>query len=96
MYVKETESTDFSGHSILSRNYCVLYFDFTFENYQLTCVFFSQILNVADMYGLEGLREVAVYILRRDYCNFFQKVRVTSDTPPVFTPPTGDGEHSHT
>ncbi|XP_052591640.1 BTB/POZ domain-containing protein 8 isoform X2 [Peromyscus californicus insignis] len=33
----------------------------------------GQILNVADMYGLEGLREVAVYILRRDYCNFFQK-----------------------
>ncbi|XP_036056506.1 BTB/POZ domain-containing protein 8 isoform X2 [Onychomys torridus] len=33
----------------------------------------GHILNVADMYGLEGLREVAVYILRRDYCNFFQK-----------------------
>ncbi|XP_021066899.2 BTB/POZ domain-containing protein 8 isoform X2 [Mus pahari] len=33
----------------------------------------GQILNVADMYGLEGLREVAIYILRRDYCNFFQK-----------------------
>ncbi|ELK06338.1 BTB/POZ domain-containing protein 8 [Pteropus alecto] len=33
----------------------------------------SQILNMADMYGLEGLKEVAVYILRRDYCNFFQK-----------------------
>ncbi|XP_040589391.1 BTB/POZ domain-containing protein 8 isoform X2 [Mesocricetus auratus] len=33
----------------------------------------GQILNVADMYGLEGLREVAVYVLRRDYCNFFQK-----------------------
>ncbi|CAO2639038.1 BTB/POZ domain-containing protein 8 [Lemmus lemmus] len=25
------------------------------------------------MYGLEGLREVAIYVLRRDYCNFFQK-----------------------
>ncbi|XP_077189142.1 BTB/POZ domain-containing protein 8 isoform X2 [Paroedura picta] len=30
-------------------------------------------LSIADMYGLEGLREVAVYILKRDYCNFFQK-----------------------
>ncbi|XP_045147896.1 BTB/POZ domain-containing protein 8 [Echinops telfairi] len=33
----------------------------------------GQILSVADMYGLEGLKEVAIYILRRDYCNFFQK-----------------------
>ncbi|XP_028918401.1 BTB/POZ domain-containing protein 8 isoform X2 [Ornithorhynchus anatinus] len=33
----------------------------------------GQILNMADMYGLEGLKEVTVYILRRDYCNFFQK-----------------------
>ncbi|XP_075414504.1 BTB/POZ domain-containing protein 8 isoform X1 [Tenrec ecaudatus] len=33
----------------------------------------GQILNVADMYGLDGLKEVAIYILRRDYCNFFQK-----------------------
>ncbi|XP_037682582.1 BTB/POZ domain-containing protein 8 isoform X2 [Choloepus didactylus] len=33
----------------------------------------GQILNIADMYGLEGLKEVAIYILRRDYCNFFQK-----------------------
>ncbi|KAL1791022.1 BTB POZ containing [Sigmodon hispidus] len=33
----------------------------------------GQVLHIADMYGLEGLREVAVYILRRDYCNFFQK-----------------------
>ncbi|KAM9689292.1 BTB/POZ domain-containing protein 8 isoform 1-T1 [Trichechus inunguis] len=33
----------------------------------------GQILNMADMYGLDGLKEVAVYILRRDYCNFFQK-----------------------
>lgn len=33
----------------------------------------GQILSMADMYGLEGLKEVAVYILRRDYCNFFQK-----------------------
>ncbi|XP_061042298.1 BTB/POZ domain-containing protein 8 isoform X1 [Eubalaena glacialis] len=31
------------------------------------------ILSMADMYGVEGLKEVAVYILRRDYCNFFQK-----------------------
>lgn len=36
--------------------------------------YFSKILNIADMYGLEGLKEVAIYILRRDYCNFFQKV----------------------
>ncbi|XP_063110270.1 BTB/POZ domain-containing protein 8 isoform X3 [Cavia porcellus] len=33
----------------------------------------GQILSIADMYGLEGLKEVAIYILRRDYCNFFQK-----------------------
>ncbi|XP_012585511.1 PREDICTED: BTB/POZ domain-containing protein 8 [Condylura cristata] len=33
----------------------------------------GQILNMADMYGLEGLKEVAIYVLRRDYCNFFQK-----------------------
>lgn len=33
----------------------------------------GQVLNMADMYGLEGLKEVAIYILRRDYCNFFQK-----------------------
>ncbi|XP_058159154.1 BTB/POZ domain-containing protein 8 isoform X2 [Dasypus novemcinctus] len=33
----------------------------------------GQILNMADMYGLEGLKEVAIYILRRDYCNFFRK-----------------------
>uniref|UniRef100_A0A670YD98 BTB domain containing 8 n=1 Tax=Pseudonaja textilis TaxID=8673 RepID=A0A670YD98_PSETE len=32
------------------------------------------ILSIADMYGLDGLREIAVYILKRDYCNFFQKV----------------------
>ncbi|XP_026556103.1 AP2-interacting clathrin-endocytosis protein [Pseudonaja textilis] len=31
------------------------------------------ILSIADMYGLDGLREIAVYILKRDYCNFFQK-----------------------
>ncbi|XP_060088167.1 BTB/POZ domain-containing protein 8 [Heteronotia binoei] len=30
-------------------------------------------LSIADMYGLEGLREVAIHILKRDYCNFFQK-----------------------
>ncbi|KAG8436724.1 hypothetical protein GDO86_007712 [Hymenochirus boettgeri] len=27
----------------------------------------------ADMYGLEGLKEVAIYVLRRDYCKFFHK-----------------------
>nr|XP_056700722.1 BTB/POZ domain-containing protein 8 [Euleptes europaea] len=30
-------------------------------------------LRIADMYGLGGLREVAIHILKRDYCNFFQK-----------------------
>lgn len=50
---------------------------------------------MADMYGLEGLKEVAIYILRRDYCNFFQKVMIKSQKyylsalscsllPPVF------------
>ncbi|XP_020831090.1 BTB/POZ domain-containing protein 8 isoform X2 [Phascolarctos cinereus] len=33
----------------------------------------GQILNLADMYGLEGLKEVTLYILKKDYCNFFQK-----------------------
>nr|XP_004653736.2 BTB/POZ domain-containing protein 8 isoform X1 [Jaculus jaculus] len=33
----------------------------------------GEILNVADMYGLDGLKEVAIYILRRDYCDFFQQ-----------------------
>ncbi|XP_074122350.1 BTB/POZ domain-containing protein 8 isoform X2 [Sminthopsis crassicaudata] len=33
----------------------------------------GQILHLADMYGLEGLKEVTLYILKRDYCNFFQK-----------------------
>lgn len=36
---------------------------------------FSRMLGIADMYGLDGLKEVAIYILKRDYCNFFQKVR---------------------
>ncbi|ELW72629.1 hypothetical protein TREES_T100001395 [Tupaia chinensis] len=40
----------------------------------------GQILNMADMYGLEGLKEVAIYILRRDYCNFFQKSQAMSST----------------
>ncbi|XP_056382701.1 BTB/POZ domain-containing protein 8 [Hyla sarda] len=33
----------------------------------------GQILTVADMYGLEGLREVAIYTLKRDYCHFLLK-----------------------
>ncbi|XP_004619984.2 BTB/POZ domain-containing protein 8 isoform X1 [Sorex araneus] len=33
----------------------------------------GHILNMADMFGIDGLKEVAIYILRRDYCNFFQK-----------------------
>ncbi|XP_074859315.1 BTB/POZ domain-containing protein 8 isoform X2 [Carettochelys insculpta] len=33
----------------------------------------GRILSIADMYGLDGLKEVAIYILKRDYCNFFQK-----------------------
>uniref|UniRef100_A0A8D0GE51 BTB/POZ domain-containing protein 8 n=1 Tax=Sphenodon punctatus TaxID=8508 RepID=A0A8D0GE51_SPHPU len=33
----------------------------------------GRILSIADMYGLEGLKQVAIYILKRDYCNFFQK-----------------------
>ncbi|NXD65000.1 BTBD8 protein, partial [Eolophus roseicapillus] len=37
------------------------------------CFLFSRMLSIADMYGLDGLKEVAIYILKRDYCNFFQK-----------------------
>ncbi|KAJ7411122.1 hypothetical protein BTVI_51009 [Pitangus sulphuratus] len=33
----------------------------------------GRMLGIADMYGLDGLKEVAVFILKRDYCNFFQK-----------------------
>ncbi|XP_035188678.1 BTB/POZ domain-containing protein 8 isoform X3 [Oxyura jamaicensis] len=33
----------------------------------------GRMLGIADMYGLDGLKEVAIYILKRDYCNFFQK-----------------------
>ncbi|KYO19614.1 hypothetical protein Y1Q_0007531 [Alligator mississippiensis] len=33
----------------------------------------GRILSIADMYGLDGLKEVAIYVLKRDYCNFFQK-----------------------
>lgn len=34
----------------------------------------SELIMVADMYGLEGLRDVVLYNLRRDYCHFFHKV----------------------
>ncbi|NXT68869.1 BTBD8 protein, partial [Chaetops frenatus] len=34
---------------------------------------YIRMLAIADMYGLDGLKEVAIYILKRDYCNFFQK-----------------------
>ncbi|NXL55918.1 BTBD8 protein, partial [Chordeiles acutipennis] len=34
---------------------------------------YIRMLGIADMYGLDGLKEVAIYILKRDYCNFFQK-----------------------
>ncbi|XP_071421348.1 BTB/POZ domain-containing protein 8 [Pithys albifrons albifrons] len=33
----------------------------------------GRMLGIADMYGLDGLKEIAIYILKRDYCNFFQK-----------------------
>ncbi|KAM4641489.1 BTB/POZ domain-containing protein 8 [Discoglossus pictus] len=33
----------------------------------------GHILSIADMYGLEGLKEVAIYTLKRDYCKFFHK-----------------------
>ncbi|KFQ53732.1 BTB/POZ domain-containing protein 8, partial [Nestor notabilis] len=33
----------------------------------------GRMLGIADMYGLDGLKEVAIYILKRDYCHFFQK-----------------------
>ncbi|XP_048772508.1 BTB/POZ domain-containing protein 8-like [Ostrea edulis] len=33
----------------------------------------SELIMVADMYGLEGLRDVVLYNLRRDYCHFFHK-----------------------
>ncbi|XP_069088450.1 BTB/POZ domain-containing protein 8 isoform X1 [Pleurodeles waltl] len=33
----------------------------------------GQILCIADMYGLEGLKEVAIYVLKRDLCKFFHK-----------------------
>ncbi|KAM9324767.1 BTB/POZ domain-containing protein 8 [Gastrophryne carolinensis] len=36
----------------------------------------GQILSIADMYGMEGLREVAIYVLKKDYCKFFIKPMV--------------------
>ncbi|XP_063284457.1 BTB/POZ domain-containing protein 8 isoform X2 [Pelobates fuscus] len=36
----------------------------------------GHILSIADMYGLEGLKEVAIYVLKRDYCKFFHKPQV--------------------
>lgn len=33
----------------------------------------SELIMVADMYGLDGLRDVVLYNLRRDYCHFFHK-----------------------
>ncbi|KFQ31692.1 BTB/POZ domain-containing protein 8, partial [Mesitornis unicolor] len=33
----------------------------------------GRMLGIADMYGLDGLKEVAIYVLKRDYCHFFQK-----------------------
>ncbi|XP_053549982.1 BTB/POZ domain-containing protein 8 isoform X2 [Bombina bombina] len=33
----------------------------------------GHILSIADMYGLEGLKEVAIYTLKKDYCKFFHK-----------------------
>ncbi|KAM8930033.1 BTB/POZ domain-containing protein 8 isoform 2-T2 [Pelodytes ibericus] len=37
------------------------------------CVDPGQILSTADMYGLEGLKDVAIHVLKRDYCKFFHK-----------------------
>lgn len=34
----------------------------------------SELIMVADMYGLDGLRDVVLYNLQRDYCHFFHKV----------------------
>ncbi|XP_061859621.1 BTB/POZ domain-containing protein 8 isoform X3 [Colius striatus] len=33
----------------------------------------GRMLGIADMYGIDGLKEVAIYVLKRDYCHFFQK-----------------------
>ncbi|XP_061489649.1 BTB/POZ domain-containing protein 8 isoform X2 [Rhineura floridana] len=43
----------------------------------------GSLLNIADMYGLEGLREVAMYVLKRDYCNFFHKPMPGKHQPVV-------------
>ncbi|NWX50883.1 BTBD8 protein, partial [Steatornis caripensis] len=34
---------------------------------------YIRMLGIADMYGLDGLKEVAIYILKRDYCIFFPR-----------------------
>ena len=34
----------------------------------------SELLLVADMYGIEGLKEVISFHLRKEYCHFFHKV----------------------
>ena len=35
---------------------------------------FRDVLGVADMYGLEGLKEVVAFHLKRDWCHLFHKV----------------------
>ena len=39
----------------------------------------AELVRVADMYGIQGLRDIAVFVIKRDYCHFFHKVRL-SDT----------------
>ena len=34
------------------------------------------ILGVADMYGLEGLKDVVAFHLKRDWCHLFHKVGI--------------------
>ncbi|NWS40384.1 BTBD8 protein, partial [Probosciger aterrimus] len=59
-------------HQQKETNNPLVYIHSLFSNFPLS-LHVVRMLSIADMYGLDGLREVAIYILKRDYCNFFQK-----------------------
>ena len=35
----------------------------------------GELVVVGDMYGISGIKQIATFLLRRDYCHFFHKVR---------------------
>lgn len=35
----------------------------------------GELVMLADMYGIVGIKEIATFVIKRDYCHFFHKVR---------------------